>query len=88
MDVIEGKEDIMVKAEIPGCEVNDIDVKLDRRTLTISGEKKQEKEEKEENLHRVERVYGSFYPCVGPTRRRRSGKDRGYLQKRGAQSGF
>jgi len=60
VDVIEGKEDITVKAEIPGCEADDIDVKLDRRTLTISGEKNQEKEEKDENVHRVERVYGSF----------------------------
>lgn len=60
VDIVEGKEDITVKAELPGCEIEDIDVKLDRRTLTISGEKKQEKEEKDENIHRVERVYGSF----------------------------
>ena len=60
VDVVEGKEDITVQAEIPGCEVSDIDVKLDRQTLTISGEKKQEKEDKGENVHRVERSYGAF----------------------------
>ncbi|BBO74104.1 type III effector protein [Desulfosarcina widdelii] len=60
VDVVEGKDDITVQAEIPGCEVGDIDVKLDRRTLTISGEKKQEKEDKGENVHRVERSYGTF----------------------------
>jgi HSP20 family protein len=60
VDVIEGNGDITVKAEIPGCEAKDIDVKLDGRTLKISGEKKQEKEEKNENFHRVERSYGSF----------------------------
>jgi HSP20 family protein len=60
VDVIDGKGEITVKAEIPGCEAKDIDVKLDGRTLTISGEKKQEKEEKDENFHRVERTYGSF----------------------------
>lgn len=60
VDVAEGKDDITVQAEIPGCDVGDIDVKLDRRTLTISGEKKQEKEEMDENVHRVERSYGSF----------------------------
>jgi HSP20 family protein len=64
VDVIEGKGDITVKAEIPGCEAKDIDVKLDGRTLKISGEKKQEKEEKDENFHRVERSYGSFYRMV------------------------
>ena len=64
VDVIEGKGDITVKAEIPGCEAKDIDVKLDGRTLTISGEKKQEKEEKAENFHRLERSYGSFCRMV------------------------
>ena len=64
VDVIEGKGEITVKAEIPGCEVKDIDVKLDGRTLTISGEKKQEKKEKDENLHSVERTYGSFCRMV------------------------
>jgi HSP20 family protein len=61
VDVVEGKGDITVKAEIPGCEIEDIDVKLDRRTLIIRGEKK---EEKEENYHRMERTYGSFSRMV------------------------
>lgn len=64
VDLIEGKGEITVKAEIPGCEAKDIDVKLDGRTLRISGEKKQEKEEKEENFHRVERTYGNFCRMV------------------------
>ena len=64
VDVIEGKGEITVKAEIPGCMAKDIDVKLDGKTLTISGEKKQEKEEKDENFHRVERTYGSLCRMV------------------------
>jgi HSP20 family protein len=64
VDVSEGKSDITVKAEIPGCDAKDIDVKLDGRSLTISGEKKQEKEEKDENFHRLERTYGSFCRMV------------------------
>jgi len=57
VDVSEGKTEITVQAEIPGCDAKDIDVSLDGRTLTIKGEKKQNKEE---NFHRVERSYGSF----------------------------
>jgi HSP20 family protein len=64
VDVSEGKTDIIVKAEIPGCDAADIDVRLDGRRLTISGEKKQEKEEKDENYHRLERNYGSFSRIV------------------------
>lgn len=64
VDVSEGKGEIMVMAEIPGCEAGDLDVQLEGRTLMISGEKKQEKEEKEENYHRVERSYGRFSRMV------------------------
>ncbi|MFO7643060.1 MAG: hypothetical protein R6W95_01635 [Desulfosarcina sp.] len=41
VDVVEGKGGITVKAEIPGCEIKDIDAQLDRRALIIRGEKKQ-----------------------------------------------
>jgi len=60
VDVVEDKEDITVKAELPGCDIQDIQVRLDRRVLTISGEKKQEQEGQAGNVHRVERAYGSF----------------------------
>ena len=64
VDVGEGQGEIMVKVEVPGCEAKDLDLKLDGRLLTISGEKRQEREEKEENYHRVERSYGSFSRTV------------------------
>jgi HSP20 family protein len=60
VDLAEGKTDITVKAELPGCDAKDIDVSLEGRSITIKGEKKQEKEEKEENYHRIERAYGLF----------------------------
>jgi HSP20 family protein len=60
LDVAETKNEIVVKAEVPGMEPKDIDISLSDGLLTIKGEKKQEKEEKEENYHLVERSYGSF----------------------------
>lgn len=60
VDVSEKKKEIILKAEIPGCDPKDIDVQLNGRILTIKGEKKQEKEEKEENIHRIERSFGYF----------------------------
>lgn len=60
VDVGERASEITVQAEIPGCDAKDIDVRLEGRVLTISGEKKQEKEDKDENFHRLERSYGSF----------------------------
>lgn len=61
VDISEGAGKITVKAEIPGCEAKDIDVQLNGRILTVSGEKKQERKKEDENFHRLERTYGSFY---------------------------
>ncbi len=60
IDVYETDNDIVVQAEIPGMEPNDLDVNLAGDVLTIKGEKKGEHEERGENFHRIERSYGSF----------------------------
>jgi len=64
LDVNETPEAVIVKAEIPGIPVKDVDISLTGDVLTISGEKKDEKEEKGENYHRVERSFGSFRRSV------------------------
>jgi HSP20 family protein len=38
----------------------DIQIRLEKDTLVLSGEKKSETEEKEKTYHRVERSFGSF----------------------------
>jgi HSP20 family protein len=60
LDLSETKNDLIVKAEVPGMDPKDIAISLSNDVLTIRGEKKQEKEEKEENYHFIERSYGSF----------------------------
>jgi HSP20 family protein len=60
LDVSETKDNIVVKAEVPGMDAKDIDISLANDVLTAKGEKRQEKEEKDENYHRVERSYGAF----------------------------
>ena len=52
--------DLVVKAELPGMEKENIEVNLSDHTLTIKGEKKKEEEIKEENYYRAERSYGGF----------------------------
>ena len=60
VDVFEEKDDIVVKAELPGMEKDNIEVNLADHRLTIKGEKKKEDEVKEEDYYRAERSYGSF----------------------------
>lgn len=60
VDVTETKDEIVVRAEVPGMSSEDITVTLQDNVLTLRGEKKQEKTEKEAAFHRLERSYGSF----------------------------
>ncbi len=59
-DVSETENEIVVKAELPGMDVKDIDIALTDGLLTIKGERKLEREDKKENYHRIERQFGSF----------------------------
>ena len=61
--VVDGSETadkLVVKAEVPGMDAQNIDISLSGDILTIKGEKKSEREEKKENYHLVERSHGSF----------------------------
>jgi HSP20 family protein len=60
VDVTETAEAVVVKAEVPGMDAQDINISVTGDVLTIKGEKKSEREEKEKNYHVVERSYGSF----------------------------
>jgi HSP20 family protein len=60
VDIYETENDIVLKAELPGVDPKDVEVRVEDNTLFLKGERKFEKEVKEENYHRVERSYGSF----------------------------
>jgi HSP20 family protein len=60
VDMSETKDNIIINAEIPGMNKEDVKVSVQDNVLTLSGERKQEKEEKNANYHRIERSYGSF----------------------------
>jgi HSP20 family protein len=51
---------LVIKADLPGVEVKDIHVSVERGHLTIRGERKTEKDIKKKNLRGREIFYGSF----------------------------
>jgi HSP20 family protein len=59
-DISETKDKLIVKAELPGLEPEDIKLTLSGNLLTIQGEKKKEKEEKDEQHYSLERYRGEF----------------------------
>lgn len=62
IDLFEDKDQISVKAELPGLKKEDIDVSVEGDNLCICGERKHEEEhgKKGEN-YRSERYFGRFY---------------------------
>jgi HSP20 family protein len=61
IDIYETENELVLTAELPGVKEDNIEIKIEDNTLSLSGERKFEKETKEENYHRIERSYGSFY---------------------------
>jgi HSP20 family protein len=64
VDFFEDKNDIVVKAELPGLNKDEVEVNLSDHSLMIKVEKKKEEEIKEENYYSCERSYGTFLRTV------------------------
>jgi HSP20 family protein len=60
VDMIDGKDEIVLKADLPGLDEKDIEVTLQDGSLTIRGERKEEKEEKKDDYTYSERSCGAF----------------------------
>jgi len=60
IDVSETGDSLIIKAEIPGVNPEDMEILIRDDILTIKGEMRQELTKENENYHRMERRYGSF----------------------------
>jgi HSP20 family protein len=60
VDIFEHEGNLVLKAELPGVDPKDVDVRVENNVLTLRGERKFESEVKREKYHRVERAYGTF----------------------------
>ena len=60
VDIFENGDNLVLKAELPGINPDDVEIRVEDNTLYLKGERKFEKEVKEQNYHRVERSYGTF----------------------------
>ncbi|OLB31535.1 MAG: molecular chaperone [Acidobacteria bacterium 13_2_20CM_58_27] len=60
VDIFETEHQLVVKADLPDVNPQDLDIRVENNILTIRGERKFENEVNEENYLRVERSYGSF----------------------------
>jgi HSP20 family protein len=60
VDIYETEHELVVKADLPEVNPQDLDIHVENNILTIRGERKFENKVNEENYLRIEREYGSF----------------------------
>ena len=60
MDLVETDDHFVLRADLPGLSEEDVNIEVEDRVLTISGERKAEHELTKEGYHRLERAFGSF----------------------------
>jgi HSP20 family protein len=64
IDLFEDKDNVFVKAEVPGMKKEDIEVTLHDGVLSISGERKSEQKFENAETYRSERFVGRFQRAV------------------------
>lgn len=64
LDMYEDKDNIYVRAELPGMKKEEIDLSLHEGSLSISGERKQEEKFEDAEAYRSERFFGRFQRTV------------------------
>jgi HSP20 family protein len=60
LDISERKDAYLVTVELPGIELDDLDITMEDGLLTIQGERQFTSESSEQQFHRIERRYGAF----------------------------
>jgi len=64
IEVTEREGNLVVCADRPGINKDDVKIEMTADEMTIRGERKQEHEEKREGYYRSERSYGQFYRSI------------------------
>ena len=64
LDVVEEKDEILVRATVPGINPDDLEVQIEEGVLTIRGQTREEHEAKDGNYLLHERRTGTFYRAL------------------------
>ncbi|HSU54109.1 MAG TPA: Hsp20/alpha crystallin family protein [Candidatus Dormibacteraeota bacterium] len=64
LDIFEDKDNILVKAELPGMKKEEIEISLHDGSLSISGERKAQSKHEDAEVYRAERFFGRFQRTV------------------------
>jgi HSP20 family protein len=65
MDLVETDDQLVLRADLPGLDRDDIEIEVKENVLTVAGERKAEHERRGEGFHRIERSFGRFSRSLG-----------------------
>ncbi len=60
VDIFERGEELVIRAELPGVNRDELEIQVEDGTLALSGERRREEQVEEQNAYRLERSYGKF----------------------------
>jgi HSP20 family protein len=60
VDIYETDHNLVIKAELPGVDPREVEVRVEDNTLYLKGQRKLQEEVRQDNYHRIERTYGTF----------------------------
>jgi HSP20 family protein len=60
VDLLERENSLVLRADLPGLNEDDVQIEVSDNVLTISGERRAEFEDSEQGYYRIERAFGSF----------------------------
>jgi HSP20 family protein len=64
VDVFQRGTELVIRADVPGLDKDDIKVELQDDAIVIQGERRREHEDERNGVYRSERSYGSFYRAI------------------------
>ena len=64
IDILDREEELIVRAELPGVEKDDVEVTISGNRLMIEAEREFEEEEKKESFYRHELGYGDLMRTI------------------------
>jgi HSP20 family protein len=60
MDLVETDDHLLLRADLPGLDRDDVNIEVKDGVLTVSGERRTEHDERADGFYRVERAFGAF----------------------------
>jgi len=60
VDIFQDKDNLVLRAEVPGVDKANIDVRVENGVLTLQGERKTDADLDDKNAFRRERIFGRF----------------------------